>query len=90
MELDNKRIGERLRELRTDHGFKQKEVAEYLGLSQSLYSMIEHGKRRLKWLSLVEKLALLYNCDEDYILCLHDEYNIYGSIAYQLYIKNKE
>ena len=63
-----KQMGQRLKELRKEQGYSQRQVADYLGIDQSNYSKIEHGKRRLNRLSQVIKLCELYDCTQDYIL----------------------
>lgn len=49
----------------------QKEVAEYLFCDQSLYSKYERGLRDVP-VSIIIKLAALYNTSTDYILGLTD------------------
>ncbi|RPE24213.1 helix-turn-helix domain-containing protein [Burkholderia pseudomallei] len=39
------RFGERVRSLRTEHGLKQRELAERMGVDRNLVSGIESGKR---------------------------------------------
>ena len=73
MEQDNN-IGKRLKELREYHGFTQTQVADYLGIDQSNYSKMEHGKRRLRKFSMLKKLCTLYQCTEKYILYGTGEY----------------
>ena len=68
------RQGQRIREMRLTHNFTQAQVAEYLGLDQSNYSKVEHGQRRIRKLSQINKLCLLYNCTHDYIFLKSDEY----------------
>lgn len=70
----DRKIGERLRQLRQTQDYTTVQVAEYLGIDQSNYSKIEHGKRRLRGLSQVHKLCTLYDCTEEYILCKSDEH----------------
>lgn len=67
-------IGSRLKELREEHNYTQKQVADYLNIDQSNYSKIELGKRKLRKLSQVHKLCNLYDCTEEYILCKTDEH----------------
>ncbi|MCM1333488.1 MAG: helix-turn-helix transcriptional regulator [Bacteroides sp.] len=62
---------ERIRNLREDHDMTQKEVAEYLFCDQSLYSKYERGVRDVP-VSVVIKLARLYDTSTDYILGLTD------------------
>ena len=63
-----KEIGQRLKELRTTQGYTQKQVADYLGIDQSNYSKMEHGKRKLTKLSMLQKLCTLYQCTQEHIL----------------------
>ena len=42
---------------------------------------MERGERKFK-LSSLNKLCLLYNCSEDYILCRSDDYDK-GNIAFR-------
>ena len=60
-------IGERLKFLRKQHHFTQKQIADYLEFQQGQIAKIENNQRRLK-VSSLEKLCELYNCEEDYIL----------------------
>ncbi len=62
----------RLRDLRDDNDYSQKQIAEYLICDQSLYSKYEREVRALPTEVLV-KLALFYNTSTDYLLGLTDE-----------------
>lgn len=57
----------RLRDLREDHDMKQSEVAEYLGIQQTVYSRHERGFQSIPVEHLI-KLADLYKVSTDYIL----------------------
>lgn len=57
----------RLKDLRTDHDFMQKQVADILGIDQRVYSNYETGKRQIPVKHLI-KLADLYNTSTDYLL----------------------
>ncbi|MGN0612311.1 MAG: helix-turn-helix domain-containing protein [Porcipelethomonas sp.] len=59
----------RIRNLREDNDKTQKEVADYLFCDQSLYSKYERGIREVP-VSIIIKLARLYNTSTDYILGL--------------------
>ncbi len=59
----------RLKDLREDHDFSQKYVAEYLSMKQPQYSRYERGLRDIPTDILI-KLAKLYNTSTDYILGL--------------------
>lgn len=57
----------RLKDLREDNDFVQKEVAAYLGIDQRVYSTYETGKREIP-VRYVTALADLYKTTTDYIL----------------------
>ena len=58
---------ERIRNLRTDHGYKQSEIAAYLGISQNTYSQYEIGVLNYP-VEAVIKLADFYQVSIDYLL----------------------
>lgn len=57
----------RLRDLREDHDLKQVDIAEYLGIKQTVYSRYERGFQTIPVEHLI-KLADYYNVSVDYIL----------------------
>lgn len=57
----------RLRDLREDHDMTQKQVATYLGMTQSQYYRYESGLWDIPTDILI-RLADLYNTSTDYIL----------------------
>lgn len=57
----------RLRDLREDNDMKQVDVAEYLGIQQTVYSRYERGFQTIPVEHLI-KLADLYKVSVDYIL----------------------
>lgn len=57
----------RLRDLREDKDLKQTEVAEYLGIQQTVYSRYERGFQTIPLEHLI-RLADLYDVTTDYIL----------------------
>lgn len=59
----------RIKELRTDNDYTQEQVANYLGIKQTVYSRYETGKNDMKIEYLV-KLANYYGVSADYILGL--------------------
>ena len=61
----------RLKDLREDHDLKQSEVAEFLGIQQTVYSRYERGFQNIP-LEYLIKLAELYKVTTDYILGLTD------------------
>ena len=58
---------ERIRNLRIDNGYTQKQVAEYLNIKQNTYSQYEIGVLNYP-LDAVGKLADLYGVSVDYLL----------------------
>lgn len=61
----------RLCELRTDNDFTQQQIADYLVCNRQVYARYEHGIREIP-VSMLIKLAKLYNVSADYILELED------------------
>ena len=61
-------IGERIKELRKQHGLSQEEVAKYLEIQRSTISLYESGDTTPPAMTIV-KLARLFNVTTDYILC---------------------
>lgn len=62
----------KLRDLREDNDYKQKEIAEYLEIRQEYYSKYELGKIEIP-AHKIKKLAKLYNVSADYIIGLTDD-----------------
>ena len=59
----------RLRQLREDHDKTQTEVANYLGINQTVYSRYETGKNDMKPFQIIA-LCEYYNVSADYLLGL--------------------
>ena len=59
----------RIRELREDSDFSQKEFAKLLNCSQQAYSNYELGTRDVP-ISVLKQLALIYKTSIDYIVGL--------------------
>ena len=57
----------RLKDLREDCDLTQKEIAEFLGMSQTGYSKYETGENDIPTIILI-KLADYYNTSTDYLL----------------------
>lgn len=66
-------IGSRLKKLRVENNYSQRQIAEYLEIDQSNLSKIENNKRNLNW-TLSDKLLSLYNCSLEYLLGQTDYY----------------
>ena len=56
----------RIRDLREDHDLKQSDIAELLGIQQTVYSRYERGFQNIPLEHLI-KLADYYNVSLDYI-----------------------
>jgi Predicted transcriptional regulators len=69
------RVSIRLKNLRQDHDFTQKQVANYLGIPQQTYSNYERAIREIPS-HFVVRLAALYHVSTDYVLGLTGEHNI--------------
>ena len=63
---------DRIRSLRIDNDYTQREVAEYLNIKQNTYSQYELGILNYPIDALI-KLAKLYNVSLDYMVGLTDE-----------------
>ena len=59
----------KLRQLREDHDMTQKEIADYLGIEQTVYSRYETGKNDMK-ISHIIALCDYYHVSSDYVLGL--------------------
>lgn len=66
MVVDNKIVGERMEFLRENMGVSQKNLAEYLDISQPYLSQIAAGKRPMS-LTILDKLCALFGCSEQYL-----------------------
>ena len=60
---------ERIKELRKEKQYTQKQVANDLGLSQRTYSNMENGKTKVS-IKILFKLAFYYNTSVDYLIGL--------------------
>ena len=69
-----KNYTEIIRDLREDNDKTQKEVAEYLGTTQQVYSRYENKENEIPVRHIIA-LCRLYNVSADYILGLKNERN---------------
>lgn len=58
---------QRIRDLREDRDLRQQDIAEVLGISQTVYSRYERGFQTIPVQHLL-KLAEFYNTSTDYLL----------------------
>ena len=61
----------RLKELREDRDYTQKEIAEFLHIKQNTYSQYENRHREIP-LDMIIKLARFYDVSIDYLLSQTD------------------
>lgn len=61
----------RIKELRLNHDFSQKQIAEYLCITQQTYSRYEIGELEPS-IKVLIRLARFYNISVDYLLGLSD------------------
>lgn len=67
--MGGEKMFKRIRDLREDHDFTQKQLAKKLNCSQQVYSNYELGQRDIPTDILI-KLSKIYNVSVDYILGL--------------------
>ena len=70
---------QRLKDLREDKDLRQEDVAEILGISQTVYSRYERGFQTIPVIHLL-KLADYYRVSTDYILGLTNTNKAYDII----------
>ena len=66
----------RIKNLREDHDKRQKEVADYLGTSQTMYARYERGANEMPLRHLI-RLAQYYDVDMNYLCGLSNIKNPY-------------
>lgn len=76
-------ITDNIKYFRDKLGYSQKDIADYLDVSQAYVSQLENGERSIST-KTVSKLALLFNVD-DYELYSDDpkEIEIFSSLAFR-------
>lgn len=65
-------IGDRLRKIRKERKLTQKQIGDYLGMSESGYGYYEQGTRKPSN-ETIKKLAKKYNVSVAYLLCETDD-----------------
>ena len=66
----------RIKDMREDKDMLQKDVAEFLNISQTNYSKYELGKINIP-ISTLKKMAIFFDTSIDYLLGLTDEIKPY-------------
>ncbi|MGN0107443.1 MAG: helix-turn-helix domain-containing protein [Hominilimicola sp.] len=69
----------RLKDLREDKDLKQKDIADMLGIQQTVYSRYERGFQNIP-LEFLLQLADFYNTSTDYLLGRTNEFKPYPKI----------
>lgn len=69
--INMKSYNEIIRELRDDHDKTQKEIADYLGTTQQVYSRYEKGENEMPIRHIIS-LCKYYNVSADYLLGLDE------------------
>ena len=70
--VEKPKYTKRLRDLREDNDKTQKEIADILGTSQTMYARYERGANELPIHHLIT-LCEYYNVSADYILCINEK-----------------
>lgn len=68
---------QRIEDLRIDHDYTQKRIAEELGCNREVYRRYEQGIREIPIWMLI-KLARVYDCSIDYLLGVSDTKRHFG------------
>lgn len=66
----------RIKDIREDREMKQKDVAEFLNISQTNYSKYELGKINIP-IETLKKMSMLFDTSIDYLLGLTNEVKPY-------------
>lgn len=65
---------DKLQQLRSYSGLTQKQLAQYLGVDQSLIAKYENGTRTMS-LGIIEKICNLFGCSEEYLFGETNDYS---------------
>lgn len=79
----------RIKNLREDNDLTQKQISQFLNISQVAYSYYELSKRNIP-LELLSKLADFYNTSVDYLLYRTDEITAYPKLKQSNHNSKKE
>lgn len=63
----------RLKQLRKESKITQEQMANYLGVDQTMITKIENGTRNLN-VTLIEKICTLFGCSDAYLMGEDDAY----------------
>lgn len=87
----------RLKELRTEKNLSQRDIAEYLGITQQAYANYERNAREPDF-GTISKIADLFDVSVDYLLGRTDDINqksgeeniTFDDFTYAMYNESKE
>ena len=79
----------RLKDLREENDWYQKDVAKKLGITQRNYSYLETEQTMLT-VDILKKIALLYNTSIDYLVYVTDERKPYPKSKVDVNAKDNE
>lgn len=65
--MDTRLLGEKIQELRKARGMTQKDLAGFLGYSESFVSYVEKGERKIA-IDDVQKIAKIFSVDMDFLI----------------------
>lgn len=65
-------FGERLKQLRTEKGLTQKEIAQFLGIATNAYQNYEYDKREMN-ITVLRTLADYFDVSIDYLVGRSDD-----------------
>lgn len=68
-------MGQRIRQLRKEMGWTQAELAEKLGLKDSVIAKYEKGRIENMKRDTIAKMADLFGCSPVYLMCMEDKHN---------------
>ena len=87
--MDN--ISARIKKLRMENNIKQRQLADYLGISQQSYSHYEQSQRELP-IRYIVKIAKFYNVSTDYLLgtstCRYGYFDLNSDFVQDVPLKN--
>ncbi len=71
--MAHREVNVRLKELRKECKLTQEQMANYLGVDQTLITKIENGSRAMS-VTMIDRICSLFGCTEEYLLGQSDSY----------------
>lgn len=72
VDIDMTEIGKRIKELRSELGLSQAQLAEKIGVAQNTVAQYESGKSKIS-IDVLVNLAKVFEISTDYILCIKND-----------------